>query len=74
VKEEVAVAMSGMSIAEVGAVDVYELYVVGEINVAESGLRAFEDTTLVVWIDGEERGGEADAERLLDRIITLQKC
>jgi hypothetical protein len=48
--------------------------VVGEAEDAELGFDSVEGGTLdAVWIDGGERGGEADAGRLLDRMITLRR-
>jgi hypothetical protein len=45
--------------------------VVGEVEAALLGVEVVEgDTLVVVWIGGE-RGGEADAGRLLERMITL---
>jgi hypothetical protein len=60
-----------MPIAGVGTAGVCGVCAVGEADVAELGLEAVEGGTLVVLIDGGERGGELDAVRLLDRMITL---
>lgn len=48
--------------------------VVGEAEDTELAFDSVEGGTLdAVWIDRGERGGEADAGRLLDKIITLRR-
>lgn len=72
-KYEVAGAVFGFSIAGVGTREDGAVCEVGEAELAELGFEDVDGGTVgVVWIEGGERGGEADAGRLFDRIITLK--
>jgi hypothetical protein len=67
-----AIVVLEASTAGIGTREVLAMCVVGEVEIAESGSDVDGGgMDVIVWIEGEDCGGDVDAGRLFLRIMTL---